>query len=475
MKIARLLLLAVCLFAFSGATYYLDDAGGNDAWDGLYQTYTAPNHGPWQHISKVNGFRFAHGDHILFKRGGTWREKLVIPLSGAPNNPITFGAYASGNLPILDGELMRGTLLCNRSWIIIQDLHLKRSAAAGVLIQADRGRDLSHVTIQRLISQAAAKDGIAVMNNNNMAPGSIHPITFITIKGNASYDNGYHGIASNNDDVRSCVVSHNKVYNNGLHPVPAYGWHGISLYGENIDNKPQNCIIEHNEVYKQQEGIGSTSKEGAGIQCDDYSENIIVRYNKSFNNSGAGINLHIAKSIQVYGNIIAHNGNHNDYGDAGLFVNNSSQVNVKNNIFYNNDYYSVYIYCDSRKINSTRDVIMQNNIFYNNLNKTSQRAMRVWTDTGVIFPNFTSRHNCWFFNSLGKPMIEWLETGVITFAHYQNLSRQDQTPTSLEADPLFVDADHGNFQLRNYSPCLNKGVNINLGQKSDGKPRPTVQ
>ena len=78
-----------------GATYYVDATGGNDSNVG-----TATNNA-WKTISKVNASAFSAGDSILFKRGETWREPLVVSSSGLAGNPITFGAYGTGALPVL--------------------------------------------------------------------------------------------------------------------------------------------------------------------------------------------------------------------------------------------------------------------------------------------------------------------------------------------------------------------------------------
>lgn len=78
-------------------TYYVDATGGNDGFAG---TSTGS---PWQTVGKVNSSSFLPGDQILFKRGETWYEALAIPSSGTAGQPITFGAYGSGDLPLFDG------------------------------------------------------------------------------------------------------------------------------------------------------------------------------------------------------------------------------------------------------------------------------------------------------------------------------------------------------------------------------------
>ncbi|MCF6187687.1 MAG: hypothetical protein L3J49_09495, partial [Desulfobulbaceae bacterium] len=76
--------------------YYVDATNGNDNNSG---TITLP----WQTLNKVNNFNFGEGDQILFKRGEVWNESLTIPSSGTALNPITFGAYDTGDLPIFNG------------------------------------------------------------------------------------------------------------------------------------------------------------------------------------------------------------------------------------------------------------------------------------------------------------------------------------------------------------------------------------
>jgi hypothetical protein len=74
------------------ATYYVDATNGKDTNDGVSLS-TA-----WKTIAKVNTSRFNPGDQVLFRRGQTWREPLVVPSSGSEGSPITFGAYGdSGN------------------------------------------------------------------------------------------------------------------------------------------------------------------------------------------------------------------------------------------------------------------------------------------------------------------------------------------------------------------------------------------
>jgi hypothetical protein len=79
-----------------GTTYYVDVVNGNDTNAGTSPT-TA-----WKSIAKVNSRSFGRGDQILFARGETWREELIVPSSGTPGADITFDAYGAGSKPVLN-------------------------------------------------------------------------------------------------------------------------------------------------------------------------------------------------------------------------------------------------------------------------------------------------------------------------------------------------------------------------------------
>jgi hypothetical protein len=54
-------------------------------------------------VAAVNRCALQPGDVVLFRRGGVWRESLIPPASGSPDEPITFAAYGVGPLPCLTG------------------------------------------------------------------------------------------------------------------------------------------------------------------------------------------------------------------------------------------------------------------------------------------------------------------------------------------------------------------------------------
>jgi hypothetical protein len=107
-KLFLALLLVFALFILnsamvSAADYYVNATTGNDGNAG-----TSPA-SAWKTISKLNAASFLPGDNIYFERGEVWREQLTVPSSGSSGNPITFGAYGTGEKPLINGaDLVTG-------------------------------------------------------------------------------------------------------------------------------------------------------------------------------------------------------------------------------------------------------------------------------------------------------------------------------------------------------------------------------
>jgi parallel beta-helix repeat protein len=92
----------------SYVSYYVDSAAGSDSNSGTSSS------APWRTVAKVNSSSFVAGDHILFKRGGTWHELLSPNSSGEAGNPIVIDAYGSGAAPIISGA----DLVPQASWTL---------------------------------------------------------------------------------------------------------------------------------------------------------------------------------------------------------------------------------------------------------------------------------------------------------------------------------------------------------------------
>jgi hypothetical protein len=76
-------------------TYYVDATGGDDSSDGLSPATACKSMG------KVGAASLAPGESVGFKRGELWRETFVISSSGEAGHPVRFGAYGSGDKPVI--------------------------------------------------------------------------------------------------------------------------------------------------------------------------------------------------------------------------------------------------------------------------------------------------------------------------------------------------------------------------------------
>jgi hypothetical protein len=54
-------------------------------------------------VLDISAGSFSPGDNILFRKGQTWYGTLTVPSSGTVEQPITFGAFGSGDKPVING------------------------------------------------------------------------------------------------------------------------------------------------------------------------------------------------------------------------------------------------------------------------------------------------------------------------------------------------------------------------------------
>ena len=91
--------LAAASGTADAAVYYVANTGA----DG--QEGRSPDRA-WQTLARVNAAGLKPGDRVLFRCGDTWRGQLV-PKSGGPEGPVTYGAFGSGPKPLLLGSVAK--------------------------------------------------------------------------------------------------------------------------------------------------------------------------------------------------------------------------------------------------------------------------------------------------------------------------------------------------------------------------------
>lgn len=91
------------LFEVKGVTYYFSSMSGNDSRTSIEATNPST---PWKSIEKLNTIMsgLKPGDSVLFKRGESFEGTIMLTVSGTSASKIVFGAYGSGNDPVLSGS-----------------------------------------------------------------------------------------------------------------------------------------------------------------------------------------------------------------------------------------------------------------------------------------------------------------------------------------------------------------------------------
>src|SRR4051794_21491543 len=81
--------------AATAQTSYVDCVSGKDSNAGTSISQA------WKSVSRANQANLAPGAKILFKRGCTWsKAPLMVKWNGTASQPITIGAYGTGNKPL---------------------------------------------------------------------------------------------------------------------------------------------------------------------------------------------------------------------------------------------------------------------------------------------------------------------------------------------------------------------------------------
>lgn len=332
---------------------------------------------------------------------------------------------------------------CKYSYITIEDITLKYFRINGILLQPDAGQEQTDIIIQRCTTTHNWGNGINSWNNNNRDDYAISEVLIQDCVSSYNMEFGIKIYEYSND----ITVRRNTVHHNGWITSDRWGRHGISTRGGTDTTRPSNVIIEHNTVYNTYDCDDCPSPEGAGIQADDNSAYVTIRYNRIYNNEGQGITLNAAHHCEVYGNLIYNNGDGDNVSDSGIVQTNSHHNRFYHNVIHGNDKYGIYLYDSS---GSTTDTMIKNNIFSEN----AVLELRVYPGAQA---NFVSNHNQ-FYHSAGGTYIEW-PGGAYTLSTYQRQSNQDAN--SRYGDPLFVDAA-ADFRLSEDSPCIDAGVDVGI-------------
>ena len=147
-------------FAVNAATYYFSAKSGNDSYTAVQAQNSST---PWKSITKLNSIMLTlkAGDQVLFKRSETFSGALIVAASGTSSAPITFGAWGSGDKPIINGfsVLMNWVNLGGNIW---ECPFSQSSGTVGMVVKNGKQQ-----AIGRYPNRTAANGGYLIIDSHS--------------------------------------------------------------------------------------------------------------------------------------------------------------------------------------------------------------------------------------------------------------------------------------------------------------------
>src|SRR5437870_4799249 len=217
-----------------GATYFVDNAAGNDGNSGTSESAA------WRTVGKVSNVTLAAGDRVLFKRDGVWPGPLTLAKAGTADRPITIGSYGSGALPVIQGPGdcvdVKGTRL------IVSQLNVKDCAWAGIRIST--GATFNRIDGDLITGNVAGVHVASGASDNVIVGNTLQNNNKMSVNTPGGYDdNGAFGVLLNGD--------RNEVMNNSISGSDAfsydYGRDGsaVEIYGGQGNNVHHNLGVDN--------------------------------------------------------------------------------------------------------------------------------------------------------------------------------------------------------------------------------------
>jgi hypothetical protein len=430
MKKRPFLFLAIMLLfpslSFS-ATYYVS-AAGDDSGPGTQDS-------PWQTVYEVNNTNLAPGDQVLFQRGGVFPGILMVPTSGTAGNPITYGAYGSGNRPTIDATWQyAGVWVQGKGYLIFRDLEVRNATAQGFYFIDGN----NNITIDNVRAGNNGLSGITVSDDGGYVTNSNFVIKNTVVEQNTAMGMALSSLANS-------LIQGNVATNNcqSLSCGDVCTWCG----GIRITNTTSvGTVIENNET--------SYNTYGAGIWVDFNGQGETVRYNKTHHNV-VGIYNEITSGSEIYGNVSYNNG-------AGIWVSgrqgeppyNGPAIGNKiyNNTVYGSESWGILLQNDDGVPGNCHDNAIVNNI---SIGTTGGPNLRVGGAAELAYNVID--HNCFGAEAQNMFEIGW---GQFQSTYGALDGWYGKSTNSVTANPLFVNPAGGDLSLQAGSPGIDAGLNL---------------
>lgn len=301
-----------------GTSYFVNSISGLDTNNGRTPA-TA-----WQSITHVLAQVYKANDSVLFTGSQTITGSLALTTTTNPAGDFTIGSYGTGKATISSGNSAACITATNLGGITINGIVCTGGTATvsttnGINFVNNTAAMLSGPTISNVTVSGYGLSCIIInagSSNEGYNGSSVTNSTIHDCGGNYSTSAApglgiYVGEATINTGLvhANLTISHNTIYNIAGTATVCCGGHGIGPIGVNgfeidhnivhdngslvsnadgpvgiIVTSSSNGRVEYNEIYNQT----TASTDGDGIDLDYGSNNIIVQYNWSHDNQGAG-------------------------------------------------------------------------------------------------------------------------------------------------------------------------------------------
>ena len=463
--VCGLVVLASAHATVAGATNYYVSNAGADTNDGRTPGMA------WATLGRVNEAPLEPGDSVLFRRGDQWRGQLA-PHSGNESGPITYGAYGSGEKPLVLGSVeMNDASLWSQErpniWATRErkpgDPQLLPRDVGNIIFDGERSCGIKVWNESDLDTQGEFwydKQRRVLKLYSTECPTSRYSdiefaLTTLIVNQNGrcyvTYENlafkygGAHGIGGGNTHhilVRDCDFSYmggGDLY--GGDRTVRFG-NGIEFWGNAHDNVVERCRLW--EIY---DAALTNQNHGATVQHHNisYRNNVIWNSEYSFEYWNRPESS-VTHDIYFENNTCVNAG-------GGWGHNQRPDPSGRHLCFYSSPA-------------AASEIHIRNNIFF----EAKSNALYAVSWPSAAFAALDLDRNCWFQAQGDMIALNGKAYPMAQFAAYQ--AEQGKEAHSITSDPGFINAAAADLHLAGNSPCIDAGTDVGIRADFQGTPIP---